>query len=121
MQDIPLVSDESDETDVGFDRDTLMHHQDSLHHQDATQNRERSKLMLRKLSQTRERERGKEREQEREKLRQLQSINNLLLDLPLPPSPSHLPTYSQDASSSSQSDKNVSIDGKTQRIFLFSI
>ncbi|XP_012220421.1 cytoplasmic polyadenylation element-binding protein 1 isoform X3 [Linepithema humile] len=109
--DIPLVSDESDETDVGFDRDTLMHHQDSLHHQDATQNRERSKLLLRKLSQTRERERGKEREQERERLHQLQSINNLLLDLPLPPSPSHLPSYSQDASSSSQSDKNVSIDG----------
>jgi len=106
------VSDEGDETDVGFDRDASMHHQDSLHHQDATQNRERGKLLLRKLSQTRERERGKEREQERERLHQLQSINNLLLDLPSPPSPSHLPSFSQDASSS-QSDKNVSTDGKT--------
>jgi len=88
-----------------------MHHQDPLH-QDATQNRERSKLLLRKLSQTRERERGKERDQERERLHQLQSINNLLIDLPPPPSPTHLPNYSQDASSSSQSDKNVSIDGE---------
>jgi len=92
-----------------------MLHQDSLHHQDATQNRERSKLLLRKLSQTRERERGKEREQERERLHQLQSINNLLLDLPTPPSPSHLPNFSQDAS---QSDKNISTDGKME-CFLF--
>lgn len=106
------LSDESDETDVEFDRESSsMHHQDPLHHQDATQNRERSKLLLRKLSQTRERERGKERDQERERLHQLQSINNLLIDLPPPPSPTHLPNYSQDASSSSQSDKNVSIDG----------
>lgn len=107
------MSDEIDETDAGFDRDAPMHHQDPLHHQDATQSRERSKLLLRKLSQTCERERGKEREQERERLHQLQSINNLLLDLPTPPSPSHLPNFSQDTSSSSQSDKNVSTDGKT--------
>lgn len=107
------MNDESDETDIVFDRGSLMHQQDLLHPQDATQNRERSKLLLRKLSQTRERERGqKEREQERERLHQLQSINNLLLDLPSPPSPSHLPTFSQDTFSSSQSDKNVSNDGK---------
>lgn len=109
------MNDESDETDIGFDQGIPMLHQDSLHHQDATQNRERSKLLLRKLSQTRERERGKEREQERERLHQLQSINNLLLDLPTPPSPSHLPNFSQDAS---QSDKNISTDGKTE-CFLF--
>ncbi|XP_018358755.1 PREDICTED: cytoplasmic polyadenylation element-binding protein 1 isoform X2 [Trachymyrmex cornetzi] len=90
------------------ERSKLLLHQDSLNHQDATQNRERSKLLLRKLSQTREREQGKEREQERERLHQLQSINNLLLDLPTPPSPSHLPNFSQDAS---QSDKNISVDG----------
>jgi len=84
-----------------------MHHQDPLYHQDAAQNRERNKLLLRKLNQTRERERGKEREQERERLHQLQSINNLLLDI-TPPSSSYL----QDLSSSSQSDKNVSIDGR---------
>lgn len=115
QSDIQLVSDESDETDIGFDRGASMHQQDLLHSQDATQSRERSKLLLRKLSQTRERERGKEREQERERLHQLQSINNLLLDLPSPPSPSHLPTFSQDAfSSSSQSDKNISNDGKRE-------
>lgn len=94
-----------------------MYHQDPPHHQDATQNR--NKLLLRKLSQTRERE----REQEHERLHQLQSINNLLLDMP--PSPSYLQdlssstqstppssSYLQDLSSSSQSDKNVSIEGE---------
>lgn len=117
QRDIPLVNDEVDETDVGFDRDAPMHHQDPLHHQDAAQSRERSKLLLRKLSQTRERERGKECEEERERLHQLQSINNLLLDLPTPPSPSHLPNFSQDASFSSQSDKNVT-DSKTCSLLL---
>lgn len=114
------LSDESDGTDVEFDKESSsMHHQDPLHHQDATtQNRERTKLLLRKLSQTRERERGKERDQERERLHQLQSINNLLIDLPTPPSPTNLPSYSQDASSSFQSDKNVSIDGEMKHFFL---
>jgi len=101
------LGDEGDSTDVGFEQGSAMHHQDPLHHQDAAQNRERNKLLLRKLNQTRERERGKEREQERERLHQLQSINNLLLDI-TPPSSSYL----QDLSSSSQSDKNVSIDGR---------
>ncbi|XP_020281633.1 cytoplasmic polyadenylation element-binding protein 1 isoform X2 [Pseudomyrmex gracilis] len=120
--DIQLVNDESDETDIVFDRGSLMHQQDLLHPQDATQNRERSKLLLRKLSQTRERERGqKEREQERERLHQLQSINNLLLDLPSPPSPSHLPTFSQDTFSSSQSDKNVSNDGDSSISDMFGL
>jgi len=100
------LGDEGDSADIGFDQGAAMHHQDPLYHQDAAQNRERNKLLLRKLNQTRERERGKEREQERERLHQLQSINNLLLDI-TPPSSSYL----QDLSSSSQSDKNVSIDG----------
>ncbi|XP_070514506.1 cytoplasmic polyadenylation element-binding protein 1 isoform X5 [Cardiocondyla obscurior] len=102
--DISLLSDEVDETDDGYDQNAPMHHQDTLH-QDATQTRERGKLLLRKLSQTL----GKERDQECERLHQLQSINNLLLDLPSPPSPSHLPSFSQDAFSS-QSDKNASTD-----------
>lgn len=89
-----------------------MNHTDPMHPQDAMQSRERGKLLLRKLSQNRER--GKERDQERERLHQLQSINNLLLDLP-PPS-THLTNYSQDTSSS-QSDKNISTDGEIAAYF----
>ncbi|XP_014488981.1 PREDICTED: cytoplasmic polyadenylation element-binding protein 1 isoform X1 [Dinoponera quadriceps] len=98
-----LVSEENDRADLGFDRGASMNHPDPVHHQDTMQNRERSKLLLRKLNQNRERERGKERDQERERLHQLQSINNLLLDLP--PPPAHISSYSQEVPSS-QSDKN---------------
>lgn len=109
------MGENNDKADIGFDRSVsmhhqdLLHHQDPMHHQDAMQNKERNKLLLRKLSQSRERERGKEREQERERLHQLQSINNLLLDLP--PSSSHFSNFSQDTSST-QSDKNISLDGR---------
>lgn len=101
------MSEEDDRSDLVFDRAVSRNHSDQMYHQDTMPNRERNKLLLRKLNQNRER--GKERDQERERLQQLQSINNLLLDLPSPSS--HLSNYSQDASSS-QSDKNVSTDGK---------
>lgn len=111
LQSDPLMSEEDDRSDVVFDRAASTGHPDSMHHQDAMQNRERSKLLLRKLNQNRERGKA-ERDQERERLQQLQSINNLLLDLPSPST--HLSSYSQDASSSQSSDKNLSTDGKTR-------
>lgn len=112
QSDPSLASEENDRANLGFDRAASMNHPEPIHHQDTMQNRERSKLLLRKLNQNRERERGKERDQERERLHQLQSIGTLLLDLP--PPPTHLSSYSQEASSS-QSDKNVNnADSKMQ-------
>lgn len=115
QSDPSLGSEENDRAELAFDRGASMNHSDPMHHQDTMQNRERSKLLLRKLNQNRER--GKERDQERERLHQLQSINNLLLDLP--PPPTHLSSYSQEASPS-QPDKNINnVDGKTWQVFLF--